>query len=950
MNQLFFKVSSFVLLSLILNTQAMSQTLPQPKLIEEVKKDAENTLSVPYKKYEYPNGLTLILHEDHSDPIVYVDVTYHVGSARETPGRSGFAHFFEHMMFQGSDNVGDEMHFAIVTEAGGTLNGTTNRDRTNYFETMPSNHLETALWLEADRMGYLLDAVTTKKFEIQRATVKNERGQNYDNRPYGLVFEKIGEALYPFGHPYSWTTIGYLEDIDKFELEELKNFFLRWYGPNNATLTIAGHFDEAQTLEWVGKYFGNIPRGSEVKSMNKMPVTLPNDRYISYEDNIKFPFLSFTFPTVESNTKDEIALDALAYLLGGNDNKNSLFYQRFIKTQKAVQASVYNPTSELAGQFSMSVIAYPNQQLSDIEKEIREILEEFASSPIEQEIFDEYVASEYANLIYSLQSVQRKGSLLAYYETFTQDPSYLQTNIENLKNLTIEDVKAAFEKYILNKPAVILSVYSKDFADNIAAPDNYSRPEVPEDFTPDLSEYENLSYVKGEDDFDRSIQPQSGENPVVEIPQFWNQTWSNGIQVVGTHYDELPITNITIKIKAGQLFEPVNKAGISEILAEILKEGTQKYSSEEFQSELKKIGSRINVYSTTTDLVISATTLNEHLDKTVELLNELVFQPRFDEDEFERIKSNQIQGIQYAKTNASSIANIIEAKLLYPSSYILSQPESGTEETISNLTLDDVKKYHQLFFAPDHAEIIIVGNLDSKSARKKLSKFRNTPSKNTLLPPFVGMNPTEKTTIVFAHKDMSPQSQIKVVGKGLKYDGLGDFHQAGIVNFPLGGAFNSRININLRERKGWTYGARSGFAGSEYVDKFIVSTSVKAEHTDSSIIEIMDELNRYVQDGMTAEELSFTKSSIGQRDALKYETASQKATFMSYLIKNDFDENLVEKQNKILQDLSLEDAHQIAQKYIHPDQLYIIVVGDREIVYESLEKLGYPIIEMNLDE
>src|SRR5215213_9789280 len=312
----------------------------QAKLVEKVVRKADEIV-IPYEKYVLPNGLTVIVHEDHSDPVVHVDVTYHVGSAREEIGKSGFAHFFEHMMFNGSDNVADEQHFKTVIESGGTMNGTTNRDRTNYFETVPGNQLEKMLWLEADRMGFLLDAVTQQKFEIQRATVKNERGQRYDNAPYGLAAETAARNLYPYGHPYSWLTIGYVEDLNRVNVNDLKNFFLRWYSPNNAVVTVGGDVKPADIVKLVEKYFGSIPRGPEVSKVMVPPAVLDNDRYISYVDNYaRLPLLTMTYPTVPNYHPDMAALGCLAQVLG--QGNTSILYQTMVKPQNALQASTFS--------------------------------------------------------------------------------------------------------------------------------------------------------------------------------------------------------------------------------------------------------------------------------------------------------------------------------------------------------------------------------------------------------------------------------------------------------------------------------------------------------------------------------------------------------------------------------------------------------------------------------
>ncbi|MFN6039105.1 MAG: M16 family metallopeptidase, partial [Bacteroidota bacterium] len=408
--------------------------------------------------------------------IVYVDVTYHVGSAREQEGRSGFAHFFEHMMFQGSKNVGDEMHFKYVTEAGGTLNGTTNTDRTNYFETVPSNQLETMLWLESDRMGFLLDSVTKNKFEVQRATVKNERGQRYDNAPYGVSNEKLCEALYPKGHPYSWQTIGYIEDLDRVDENDLKRFYMRWYGPNNAALTISGDVTVEQALKLVDKYFASIPKGPEVKKQVVKPFKLEKDRYLSYEDKVKFPMLKMAWQSVPTGHKDEAAMDALSFILDPS-NLSSPFYEKLIKTQKAVRANIYQPTMELAGRFEITALAQEGDSLSKLESEIRKIFSEWEKKGVTDEDILKLKAVTKSDIYNQITTVQGKGSRLASYQTFKGNPNGIGKDLEEILKLKKEDIMRVYNKYLKNQPCVLVSVVPLGKKNLITKEDNFKRPE-----------------------------------------------------------------------------------------------------------------------------------------------------------------------------------------------------------------------------------------------------------------------------------------------------------------------------------------------------------------------------------------------------------------------------------------------------------------------------------------
>lgn len=489
------------------SSTSLFSSLPEGiTLVDEVKPSSDKVV-IPYKKYQLENGLTVILSPDDSDPLVHVDVTYHVGSAREEIGKSGFAHFFEHMMFQGSENVGDQEHFKIITEAGGTLNGTTNRDRTNYFETVPSNQLEKMLWLESDRMGFLLDAVSQRKFEIQRDTVKNERAQTYENRPYGLMWERMGEALYPEGHPYSWQPIGYVEDLDRVDVNDLKAFFLRWYGPNNAVLTIGGDIDVEDTLEWVNKYFGPIPRGPEVEKAEKQPAVLTEDKYITLEDNIRQPMVLVGWPTTYRGEETQATLNALSNVLG--KGTNSYLYQNLVKTQKAVSAGSFHDCGELACTLYVYAMGDSGKKgnLKVLNQALLDTLDKFSKEGVTQQRLDQITGMAEANAVFALQSVRGKVSQLASNETFYGQPDRIESQLEQIRAVTPESVAQAYKDFVQDKHKVTLSVVPRRQLDLAVREATFVTPPRT------LPEYtkvteDQLEFRKAPNTFDRSVMPE----------------------------------------------------------------------------------------------------------------------------------------------------------------------------------------------------------------------------------------------------------------------------------------------------------------------------------------------------------------------------------------------------------------------------------------------------------
>ncbi|GAB1449746.1 pitrilysin family protein [Bacteroidota bacterium] len=951
---LFSAAAAFLLFTGSLRAQAPGTAAApsnQTVLVEKVTANP-GELKIAYEKYKLPNGLTLIIHEDHSDPIVHVEVTYHVGSNRETPGKSGFAHFFEHMMFQGSMHVKDEEHFKIVQGAGGQMNGTTNRDRTNYFETLPANYLETALWLEADRMGFLLDSVTQKKFEVQRATVKNEKGERVDNVPYGKVDEIKDATLYPSGHPYSWPTIGYLEDLDRVNVDDLKNFFMRWYGPNNACLVVAGDVNPQEVIKLAEKYFGPIPRGPEVRPLPKSNFRLPENKYANYGDNVFLPLFYIVYPTVANYHPDEPAIDLLANILGNGNN--SIFYKNFIKTEKAVQASVFHPASELAGEFTIAVLPLPNIDGDiDVEKMVASTLADFEKNGVSDDDLARAKGAIESNLIFSMQSVASRASTLSMMWYLSNGTPRLAKGfnmadeLARYQKVTKEDIIRVFRTYIKDKKYVMVNVFPKRANAAVGAKEETKTGNSGTPVKTEL-EYKGLSYTAPKDNFDRSKRPTAAPLKAIDVPNFYSTNWDNGIKVIGTESKESPVVTLLLTMKGGNIAvgDP-SKTGLAAMTADMMEEATQTMTSEQFESELAKLGSTISFNATSETNTVQVIALKKNLDATLKLFEEKLLRPKFNSDEFKLAQSLRYQSINSEKYDAASTADLAFNKLIYGKT-IAAEPIQGTLKSVKSISLKDVQNYYDRYYGPDFASLTIVGDISESEILPKLEFLKNWKKKNITFPPLPIPPPAAGSNkqIYLVDKYKAAQSEIRIGMIGQKYDWNDRYFKTMAMNFPLGGNFNSRLNLNLREDKGFTYGIRSGNYGfKDRPGAYSISTGVRTSATDSAMKEIMSEVTNYAANGMTEEELKFMKSSLTQGDALRYETTFQKAGFLNRLIEYNLPKDFIKQQNDILNNLSKEELNKLAKEVLDTNKMTILVVGDKDKIKARLEALGYKIVD-----
>lgn len=911
----------------------------------------EAGVSVPFEKYTLENGLTVVLNEDKSDPIAAVAILYHVGSARETTGKTGFAHLFEHMMFQKSENVGEDQLFKLIQGAGGDLNGGTSQDVTMYYEVIPKNALEMVMWLESDRMGYLENTVTKSAFANQQNVVQNEKRQSVDNAPYGFNEGLILKNLFPRGHPYSWTVIGEMEDLTNATVDDVKAFHRKFYSPDNATLVISGDINKDEVKVLVEKYFGEIPGGEAVEKREPMPVSLASTVKLWHEDNFaKAPRLTMVFPASGNFSKDAYALDYLGELL--SDGKKTPLYKVLVKDKKLTSnVMAMNRAQELTGSFRISVTANPGVSLSEVEKAIFEAFEMFEKDGFTEDDLTRIKAKNETSFYGNFSSILIKAFVLGQYQMYKNDPGFYAEDFAATQAVTMDDIKRVYEKYIKGKNYVSTSFVPKGEV-TLVAENAVNAGIVEEDITKAAEVKAEAPaeepIVKTPSKTDRANQPPLGADPEVTIPPVWTGTLANGMKISGITHTELPLVQYSIIIEGGHLLDEPSKEGLANLTAAVMNEGTRNKTPEELEDAVKLLGASINVSAANENITIRVSSLARNFEKTIALVEEMLFEPRWDEEQYNLTKSRIINNIKRNQANPSYLASTTLNKLIFGKENILATELSGTEATISALTIDDLKSFYEKNFSPSLTKFIIVGNIDLARVEKALEGINTKWQPKDVKLPQAGISePPAKSRIYFVDVPGAKQSVIYIGCPSVTRTNP-DYYPAYVTNYKLGGSFNGVFNLILREEKGFTYGARSGFTGAKNYGTFTASSMVRTNSTLESVTIFRTEMEKY-RKTIPQEYIDFTKSALLKGNALNFETLGDLLMMLNTMAMYGLPADYIKQEEAFIKSLTVEKQLELANKYINPARMYYVVVGDAKTQLKELEKagLGKPVLYKN---
>jgi zinc protease len=885
---------------------------------------AQDVPQLNIEKYELSNGLDVILYENHTLPKVSVNIVYDVGSKNEKPGRTGFAHLFEHMMFQGSEHHNTE-YFEPLQKIGALVNGGTSEDWTMYWQDVPSEYLELALWLESDRMGFLLPALTEERLDNQRDVVKNERRQSYENRPYAKSTLILAELLYPSNHPYSWPVIGSQADLSAASLDDVSEFFRQYYTPNNASLVIAGDFDPTEARRLVEKYFGSIPSGPAVDRLEQWIPTLESERKAVAEDDVDLPRLYYTWPTSPHYAPGDAEFDLLSSILSGGKSSRlfkSLVYDKQIAQNVTAAQSSY----QLVSEYQIVVTAREGHSLEEIAAAVDEELTLLLEEGVTQEELDLVRADWEARFIRRLENLggfYGVAGTMNFYNTFLGDPNRFAWDMNRYQAATVDSINSFAREYLKPERKAVLKIVPR-----------------------------GATAITAADSLDRSIMPSPGTATTFSPPTIHRDSLDNGLEVLVVENDALPLVQVNLVVKSGWTADDVGRPGAATLVAAMLDEGTKSRSALEISDQAQTIAADLSTDSSFDGSFVRLNVLKKNLDTGLDLMADITLQPTFLDDELERQRKNYLGDFdQYESDPAARSRRALMTAIYgndHPYGRLMWRPVRGgalyygygTPDSVASLTRDDLVDFYSTFYRPNNSALLFVGDISPEEARRKAERYFGEwkPAEVPMEPP---LEPTqvEGSHVILVDKPDAAQSMVVVGRLGMKRSDP-DLPEMQLIRHVVGGGFQ-RLDMNLREDKGYTYGVGLSLWSNRQRGPMYVIAPVQSQSTKESIVEIIRELKGLVDDRpITAEELANAKGALVKSYPSAFESVGSIAANLEEVFLQGLADTAWEAEMADWNAATLDEINTVARERIDPDHLVFVVVGDLKTIEPAIRELG----------
>ena len=878
-------------------------------------------ISIDFEKLTLSNGLDVILSQDRSLPVVAVNLWYHVGSKDEEAGKTGFAHLFEHVMFEGSKHH-DQSYFEPLQKVGANLNGSTTADRTNYWENVPSDHLELALWLESDRMGYLLEVLTDRKLDIQRDVVKNERRQNYENRPYGMSQMLIQPALFPAPHPYSWTTIGSPEDLDNASLDDVKSFFRRFYVPNNASLAIVGDFDLFEVKSLVERYFGDIPAGPEIDRTGRMDTALSGRVELTTHDRVQLPRLYLVWPTVPDFSPRQPALDVIAAILG--DGRSSRLYRSLVyETRAARDVRVYHHAQEISGELMVQATANPGHSLEELESEVLRQVERIRKGGVDEHELQRAKNRIQASHVFQLERFGGFGGRadqLNYYNTSAGDPALINKDMDGYMSLTIDDLREAVS--VLGESMVKLSI------------------------NPQTERTASTSTVE------RGHVPNAARRSSFSPPVPRRAALDNGMNILHVQKTGLPTVAFGLVVRSGAASDPAGSAGLAQLTTTMLPEGTRNRTSAQISDEMEFLGSHLRTEASREHITLTSDGLNTTWRDSLAILGDVALNADFPESDLERVRANILTDLRRISDSPATISARATRGVMFGPGTPFGHPMTGNEESVERAARDDLRSFFDSHFDPGNSTFIIVGDLSLDEAVEATNDAFGSwkRSENRVSnPPIVNAPERSTTTIYLADKPGAAQSVVRTGHLTVPRNDPA-YLALNVLNYIFGGQFSARLNMNLRQDKGYSYGYMSMIDWSLRRSMLVAGGGVQTAVTKETVVETLKEFEEVTGSRpVTGTEFQDAIDGIMRSIPSQFETHHQVVNQLQRLVIFDLPDDHFATFPDRLSELKLEDVRQAASDLIDIDHLNIVIAGDAAVVEPGLRDLGIPIVPVDYE-